>query len=321
MIDFALVDPEHLNESLRHGAVGDGRILLEAHFSSVDHPSPSPGTSPGHIPGAIKVHPSYLEAGREETRYYPYYRRPEHGNLLPHPRLVRAIEALGITPRSEVIVYGSEPDGAMAAARVIWGLIYAGVTRIRMLDGGLVAWLAHGGATVPRIPGALEVSAPLLRQQKRLHRWRERVDLRATTPEVRRISDGAEGRAARLVDVRRAGEFRGTLTNCYPFFSKAGHIPGAVFHGNWDTLVDPETHRLAPCLEAVRRRWRRLNIVDEGVESGVTSLVFYCGTGWRSSLSFLVALLLGYRTQNYEDGFYGWSWDGRNRIAYGPPRT
>ena len=44
-------------------------------------------------------------------------------------------------------------------------------------------------------------------------------------------------------------------------------------------------------------------------------LIFYCGTGWRSSVALLVALQLGLRAKNYDSGFYGWSWGGENRIA------
>ena len=36
--------------------------------------------------------------------------------------------------------------------------------------------------------------------------------------------------------------------------------------------------------------------------------VFYCGSGWRSSLAFLYAWLLGFeRIRNYSDGWGGWS--------------
>ena len=85
------------------------------------------------------------------------------------------------------------------------------------------------------------------------------------------------------------------------------------------TIVDAHSHKVGPMLEAVRVRWQDLGIIDPGVEQGETELIFYCGTGWRSSLSFLVARLLGFRARNYDDGFYGWSWDPANEIAYVEP--
>ena len=45
-----------------------------------------------------------------------------------------------------------------------------------------------------------------------------------------------------------------------------------------------------------------------------TQFIFYCGTGWRSSIAFLVACLLGLPAKNYEDGFYGWSDCATNAI-------
>ncbi|MFC4992731.1 rhodanese-like domain-containing protein [Rubritalea tangerina] len=80
--------------------------------------------------------------------------------------------------------------------------------------------------------------------------------------------------------------------------------------------MDGDSGEISPVLEVVRQRWIDLGIVDAGVASGVTCLVFYCGTGWRSSLSLLVAHLLGYRAKNYDDGFYGWSWDSKNPVEY-----
>ncbi|MGI9243734.1 MAG: sulfurtransferase, partial [Verrucomicrobiales bacterium] len=93
------------------------------------------------------MHPSYLESGNNRAKYYPSYEHPADGNLLCDDELVSAIRRLGITPETLVIVYGSEPDGMMAAARLVWALMYAGVESVRLLDGGLSSWLAFGGKT------------------------------------------------------------------------------------------------------------------------------------------------------------------------------
>ena len=37
-------------------------------------------------------------------------------------------------------------------------------------------------------------------------------------------------------------------------------------------------------------------------------VIFYCGSGWRSSLAFFYAYVLGYKNiRNYADGWSGWS--------------
>ena len=318
-LDFELAGPGAIGNSLdRIGKDDVDPVVLEAHFSSFDHPLDGDLPVRRHLPGAIQVHPSYLEAGTDESKYYPFYSCPQDGNLLPFDRLVVVLENLGITPRTPVIVYGTEPDGAMAAARLVWGLLVAGVASIRLLDGGIGAWLAHGGPTVSRIERAAEIAGPRAARTPgaKDDAWHRRSEFLATTPEVREISRSPEQAAAKLVDVRKPGEYDGTLTRYYPFFSKAGHIPNATLQGDWINLIEPDTQQIGPMLEAVRRRWHDLAIIDPAVERGETSLIFYCGTGWRSSLSFLVATLLGFRARNFDDGFYGWSWDDENEVAF-----
>lgn len=296
-------------------------VVLEAHFSSLDHPIQGDMPVRRHIPGAIQVHPSYLEAGIDEASYYPFYQRPQDGNLMPHAQLVGALERLAITPETTVIVYGTEPDGPMAAARLVWGLLVAGVKSVKMLDGGIDAWLAHSNRRASSIQRAVRVAEhEPTPDPNRSGGWAERSQLVASTAEVKEISRAPERSAAKLVDIRKSGEFDGSLTRCYSFFSKSGHIPGATLQGDWVSLVDAESQKIAPALESVRQRWRKLGIIDAKVESGETCLVLYCGTGWRSSVSFLVATLLGYTAKNYDDGFYGWSWDRSNKIEYTAPQ-
>merc|ERR1712188_283341 len=50
-------------------------------------------------------------------------------------------------------------------------------------------------------------------------------------------------------------------------------------------------------------------------------LIFYCGTGWRSSIAFFLAYLLGCESKNYDDGFYGWSEDPTKEVRYSRPGT
>ncbi|MDA0768190.1 MAG: rhodanese-like domain-containing protein [Verrucomicrobia bacterium] len=88
MNEFQLVDPEFLNYRLSEEDSDHPCILLDAHFTSIDHPS-LPDPSPArHIPGAIQVHPSYLEAGTDRSKYYPHYKCPADGNLLPDNELL-----------------------------------------------------------------------------------------------------------------------------------------------------------------------------------------------------------------------------------------
>ena len=314
---FRLVDAEYVGRCLDDPQRTCKTVFLEAHFTSIDHPL-DPDRPPGsHIPGAIQVHPSYLEAGLNRKKYYPFYSSPLDGNLLECNDLAGVLERLGITPDSRVVIYGTEPDGAMAAARLAWGLMVAGVSAIRLLDGGIAAWIEHGGTTASSVRTVWQVdeNAACL-GQRRQPEWKLRPEYLATTEEVRElVRQGGSFTGGRLVDVRRRGEWDGTLTDYYCFYSKAGHIPTAIHQGDWDTLLEPGTQKLGPRLESVAARWRSLGIIDSKVENGNTGLIFYCGTGWRSSIAFLIAHLLGLSAKNYDDGFYGWSWNDTAEVA------
>ena len=205
MTDFALVEPETFAAFLEARDGHGSSIVLEAHFSSVDHPMPE-GLPRRHIPGAIQVHPSYLESGLDASGYYPNYRCPADSNVLPDDRLTGVLRNLGISASTEVWIYGFHPDGVMAAARLAWGLLFAGIGRVRLLDGGIDAWTAWGGPTVEEIPHALRIAGSL-RLDCGDSGWAVRSEYRATTDEVIEISRTRGGRRVnRLVDVRRPDE-------------------------------------------------------------------------------------------------------------------
>jgi thiosulfate/3-mercaptopyruvate sulfurtransferase len=53
----------------------------------------------------------------------------------------------------------------------------------------------------------------------------------------------------------------------------------------------------------------------EGIHSG-QSVAFYCGTGWRASLAFYYAWLMGWeRIAVYDGGWFEWSSDPRNPVT------
>ena len=313
--DFRLVRPDEVAELLDDSSGSGDLVLLEAHFTSIDHPLDPDRPPLHHIPGAIQVHPSYLEAGLNREKYYPFYDCPDDGNILQGYKLFVALERLGITHSTHVVVYGTEPDGTMAAARLVWGLMYAGVENVSLLDGGIDAWVMGRGTTSSKVRTAWDLNKSQSHRAPRSTGWRLRPEYLASRAGVHGIASGLDPAPTKLVDVRRRGEWDGTLTDYYQFCAKAGHIPNAIHQGDWGNLLEARTHKIAPTLPEVAARWRRLGIIDSDTARHHTSLIFYCGTGWRSSIAFLVAHLLGLRAKNYDDGFYGWSWDDANEVV------
>src|SRR5690606_19305270 len=164
------------------------------------HPDGRPDWLAGHIPGA-----AYVDLERELSAPG----RPEEGR---HPlptteALQRAARGWGLKQGEPVVVY----DGGegLAAARAWWMLRHGGLD-VRVLDGGLRAWVAAGGEletgeVVPE-PGDVVLG---------------NIDGDSLT-----IDEAAAFPASGvMLDVRAPERYRGEIE---PIDPVAGHIPGAV---------------------------------------------------------------------------------------------
>src|SRR5574338_87720 len=72
----------------------------------------------------------------------------------PAAQLRRVLSAAGIGDASKVVIYGSP----IAATRMFFTLDYLGHTGARVLNGGLNAWKAYGGAIEISPPKSLGVA-------------------------------------------------------------------------------------------------------------------------------------------------------------------
>lgn len=235
----------------------------------------------GHIPGAVHLNTDDIESG------YPEWR------LRPLPELQGVIGDCGITATTTVVVYGSQ---VIAAARAWWALLFAGVSDVRLLDGGADAWRRAGFALETAIPR----NAPVLFQAA------PRNEVLATTAWVQAHLDSP---TAALCDARSDEEFAGRESG-YSYLEARGRIPGAIHIGNADdsaniysnpdgTLADSAT---------VLGLWRESGLIGAEDRDFDREVVFYCGSGWRSSLAFFHAWRIGFnKFRNYSDGWSGWS--------------
>ena len=59
---------------------------------------------------------------------------------------------------------------------------------------------------------------------------------------------------------------------------------------------------------------------ESGVSLEKNDVAFYCGTGWRASVPFLIAHENGYKNAYlYDGGWYVWQMDGENKVQLGEP--
>lgn len=312
LIDAAALDSLLADADRQSGDRGS-HVLLQVLFTTDDPActaSEITETSTSCIPGAISIHPSFVESGVDLERYYPNYRCPDDGNLLADAELHSALASIGISDETEVSVYGHGYLPMMTACRVAWALMYAGVPRVWLLDGGFAAWTRHGGATSAH--ATVPIALPSFSTRNQQHPCCQCV--LATTTEVKAtVASGGNQGSGSVVDVRRRGEHDGDMETIYQFFTRGGHIPTSVWIGDWSTLIDT-TGKLRS-LAAIRQDWVALGLRVDPVEP----LIFYCGTGWRSSVAFCVAHLLGACAKNYDSGFFGWQHDPSNEVEVCSP--
>jgi thiosulfate/3-mercaptopyruvate sulfurtransferase len=252
----------------------------------------------GHIPGA-----GYLDMMRLEQG--PLW------NKVPDADLAQLLCELGIRHDATVVLYGRNP---LAAARAAHLLLYAGVMDVRLLDGGFDAW-RRAGLALEYGPGrrwpALETFGVALPG---------RPGYLMNMTETRALL--AQG-GATLASIRTHAEFVGE-TSGYSYIAARGEIPGAVWgRAGFDDDVNSMSAYQddAGCMKPageILAMWEAAGIVP------TRPTVFYCGTGWRASLAFFYAWLMGWeRIAVFDGGWCEWSRDPANpvvcRVSCPPP--
>lgn len=204
---------------------------------------------------------------------------------LPHMapsagRFARLAGALGICEESTVVLY--ERGAAFAAPRARWLFRLHGHPRVAVLDGGLAAWIAAGGALESGEP-----APPLPRH----FTPRLRARLLAGLGDVE--ANATRG-GALLLDARAAPRFDGTGAEPRPGI-RAGHIPGSR-NLPFGRLLAADG-RMKPA-DALRAEFAAV-----GVDCGVPTIVS-CGTGVTAAVLALGLELAGFG----EPALYDGSW-------------
>jgi thiosulfate/3-mercaptopyruvate sulfurtransferase len=267
-----------------------------------------PATYPGR--GFVIFEVGWENAAAYQTSHIPgarYFALDtfEHAPLwtrVPDAILAERVIAAGVRYDTTVVLYGRDTT---AAARAAVLLMYAGVTDVRLLDGGFTAWRAAGypietvghrpepvtdfGITLPRHPEYL-----------------------IGTAEVRAF---VAGRDVTLVSIRSWAEHIG-VTSGYRYIQCAGRIAGDVWGHAGSAPLRMDHYRNVDNTmrnyHTIAAQWQAWGITPD------KRLAFYCGTGWRASEAFFYAYLMGWVTIAVYDGGWGdWVQDPTNPIAVG----
>jgi len=246
----------------------------------------------GHVPGAMHMNTDNIES-------------PEKWDLRSGEEMEKLMLDFGITKDTTVICYSSKGLSS-ADDRVAFAMLWAGVENVKVLDGGLEAWNAKEfalettsnkgeavesfGVTVPAHPEYILDTEQIKEKLKNDDNFK-------------------------LVSIRSWAEFVGE-TSGYSYIDRAGEPEGAIWgHDTDDGSYADENG----------------NTVDTDVlakylaESDVTlenELSFYCGTGWRAAVPFLLCYEEGMTNISmYDDGWFVYQNDGANSVQLGDPKS
>lgn len=273
-------------------------IILEVSYPMTAEESPT--YSEGHIPGA--VHASIMEvedATGDEAGAY---------NLLAAEEIRDYALAHGITKDTVVIMYGNDISGT---ARQAYGYLYIGVENVKILNGSLEAWNAAGyeleteaNEGTPATDFGVEVPA-------HPEYW---VSVEDALDRVQNDEN------FKLVSIRAEKEWLGE-TSGYDYMDKAGEPEGAVWGKGCDTAFDVngfcnEDGTVKELADILATEWEDVDFTMDN------DLAFYCGTGWRATVPFLVMYQEGYDNVSvYDGGWYQWMMKDDYPVQVGDPAS
>ena len=276
-----LIQPTELLSILR--GASPRTVVLDCRFSLLDTQAGRSKYEEGHLPGARYAH-------LDDDLSGPVIPGQTGRHPLPDPEdLARRLGSWGID--AETFVVCIDDVGGAFAARAWWLLRWLGHEEVAVLDGGMQAWTAAGGA----LETAEVTPAP------RRFEARPRPETLATQDDV------AAGRWRRLVDSREATRYRGETE---PIDSVAGHIPGAI-NRPFQTNLDGGRFKTE---DALRSEFEPLMADLESPSDAV----FYCGSGVTAAHNVLAALHAGWgEARLYNGSWSEWIADGTRTVATG----
>jgi thiosulfate/3-mercaptopyruvate sulfurtransferase len=277
-----LIDATELAEMTRT-VTGTGVVVLDVRWRLAG-PSPAELYAGGHLPGAVGV-----DLERDLAGSVGGGERGRHP--LPDPDVLQdTLRRWGVRAGSTVVAY-DDADGN-SAARAWWLLRWAGVVDVRVLDGGIAAWVRAG------LPLTTEVPVPGPGDVVVRPGGMPTLD-----------ADGAAalpGAGGVLLDARAEPRYRGEVE---PMDPVAGHIPGArsaPTSGN----VDGDGRFLEPA--RLRDRFVALGVRPDRPVGA------YCGSGVTAAQEVLALEIAGVPAALYPGSWSEWVADPRRPVATGP---
>jgi thiosulfate/3-mercaptopyruvate sulfurtransferase len=262
-------------------------VILDCRGELTDIHAGAAAFATGHLPGAQHADPDVHLSDKSAAKDGTF--RGRH----PLPSRENFIETLrhwGVHPHSQVIVY--DGHGGMFASRVWWMLRWVGHAAVALLDSGLPAWQAAGGALTTEVItkplGSITLQASLVR-----------------TVSADDILANLETKTSIVLDARANDRFRGENETIDPV---AGHIPGAKNRWFKDNLQPDGCFKSAAALQA------DFSALIRSPETTIAQ----CGSGISACHNLLAMEIAGLRgAALYPGSWSEWSSDPSRPVATG----
>lgn len=257
-------------------------VILEASWGE-----PSADYKKAHIPGALHINTDLIE-------------EPNYWNVRTPQEIEQVMKDFGISKDTAVIIYGEPSPAARVAVTFLW----AGVEEVHILDGNLKAWTDMGYAASNND----EKAAPIEDIGVKVPAHPEYI---ISLPE--QIIEKQKDPNFKLVSIRSWGEFIGKISG-YSYIEKVGEPKGAVWGRDEFDYVDDNGKVIS--IDEAQKIWNEWGVTKDN------EISFYCGTGWRAAIPFLIAYQEGWTNVTlFDGGWYVWQMNPELPIQLGDPRT
>ena len=239
-----------------------------------------------HIPGAIHINTDTIEEG-------PVW------NFKSDDEIVKSMLDYGIDKDTTVFIYG--PDSG--ATRVALAYLIEGVENIKVIDGGLTAWMDKGYETEDG------ENKPVAKDDFKGDYPAHSELLSSIDETIKNVEN--ENSHVQYITTRTYDEYIGE-TSGYSYIPKAGEIPGAIYgHDEADYKNEDGTYLSYEDMVAMLEK--------EDLDSN-KEMVFYCGTGWRAALPVLKFYEKGIEAKLFDGGWNEWQMNDELPVQVGDPK-